>query len=161
MSPISRIVLRRSLCALLVASGLVNAAHADDEAGTRISLVPKYKVECGVCHAAFPPGMLPAASWSRVMSNLPRHYGTDASLDSAAVKELSAWLGANAGTYKRVREEPPADRITRSGWFIRKHDEVPPAAWTRPAVKSAANCSACHSHAEQGDFNEHYVRIPR
>jgi hypothetical protein len=105
--------------------------------------------------------MLPAASWQHLMNNLPRHYGTDASLDAASVKELSTWLAANAGTYKRVREEPPEDRITRSAWFIRKHDEVPAATWKLPAVKSAARCTACHAQAEQGDFNERNVRIPR
>ena len=75
------------------------------------------------------------------MDNLPRHFGTDASLDPARRSELSAWLAANAGTCKRVREAPPEDRITRSAWFMRKHDEVPAATWKLPAVKSAANCS--------------------
>jgi len=105
--------------------------------------------------------MLPAESWRRLVDNLPRHFGTDASLDPASVKALSAWLAANAGGYKRVREAPPDDRITTSAWFTRKHDEVPPAAWKRPTVKSAANCSACHGQADHGDFNEHTVRIPR
>jgi hypothetical protein len=105
--------------------------------------------------------MLPGGSWKRLMANLPQHFGTDASLDPAAVKELGAWLGANAGTYKRVREEPPQDRITRSAWFIRKHDEVSAATWKLPSVKSAANCAACHTRADKGDFNEDNVRIPK
>ena len=121
------------------------------------------EVPAGVraCHVAYPPGMLPAASWQRMITNLPRHFGTDASLDAASAKELSAWLAANAGTCKRVREAPPEDRITRSAWFARKHDEVPAATWKLPTVKSPANCSACHAQADQGDFNEHNVRIPR
>jgi mono/diheme cytochrome c family protein len=28
-------------------------------------------------------------------------------------------------------------------------------------VKSAANCIACHTQADQGNFDEHTVRIPR
>ncbi len=95
------------------------------------------------------------------MGNLSRHYGTDASLDPTSVKELSIWLGANAGTTKRVNGTPPQDRITRSPWFIREHDEVAPATWKLPAVKSAANCTACHTQADQGDFSERNVRIPR
>ena len=71
-----------------------------------------------------PPGLLPAASWQRLIDNLPRHFGTDASLDAATAKELSTWLAAHAGTDKRAREAPPEDRITRSAWFIREHDEV-------------------------------------
>lgn len=157
----SRAVLR-TLWSLAAAFGFAQAAHAgDDSAGAGVVLLPAYKSECAACHLAYPPGMLPSASWQRLMANLPRHFGTDASLDPATVKELSSWLGAHAGTYRRVREAPPEDRITRSAWFIRKHDEVPVSAWTRPAVKSASNCAACHTRADQGDFNEHDVRIPR
>lgn len=126
-----------------------------------VALSPKYRQECAACHLAFPPGMLPAESWRRLLVDLPHHYGTDASLDAATVSQLAAWLDNNAGTGKRVREAPPEDRITRSAWFMRQHDEVPGAVWKGPAVKSAANCAACHTQAEQGDFNEHSVRIPR
>ncbi len=139
-----------------------HAAFADDDRrGPAVALFPKYKQECGACHVAYPPGMLPADSWRRQLGNLPNHYGTDASLDATTLGELSAWLGANAGTGRRMREAPPQDRITLSAWFIRKHDEVPGAAWKQPAVKSASNCTACHTQADQGDFNEHTVRIPR
>jgi hypothetical protein len=140
-------------------------AHADDDrghSGASLLLLPKYQQECAACHLAYPPGMLPAASWQRLMTNLPKHFGTDASLDSASVAELNRWLVTNAGTYKRVGSEPPpADRITRSAWFIRKHDEVAAATWQRASIKSAANCAACHSQADKGDFNEHRVRIPK
>ena len=138
------------------------AAIADG--GSRIpsvTLPPKYKTECSACHMAYPPGLLPASAWQRVMANLPRHYGADASLDDATVKELSTWLGANAATHHRLRDAPPEDRITRSAWFIHQHDEVPASIWKRPAIKSASNCAACHSGADQGDFNERHVRIPR
>ncbi len=147
---------------IVVALVASHAAFAgDDRRAPGPALIPKYKQECAACHVAFPPGMLPAESWRRLLGNLPHHYGTDASLDAATVNELATWLGANAGTYRRVREVPPEDRITQSAWFIRKHDEVPAAVWKRPAVKSAANCAACHTQADQGEFNEHAVRIPR
>lgn len=156
----------RALVLLVAALGLAQPALADsNEHAARVPLLPPplpaYKQECAACHVAYPPGMLPAASWQRLISNLGRHYGTDASLDPATVRELSAWLTANAGTYKRVAEAPPEDRITRSAWFIRKHDEVPAGAWKLAAVKSAANCNACHARADQGDFSERNVRIPR
>ena len=124
-------------------------------------VLPVYKQECAACHMAYPPGMLPAASWRRIMSGLETHYGSDASLEPAQVQQVSAWLQTHAGTYKRVREEAPEDRITRSAWFARKHREVDAAVWKRASVKSAAQCSACHTQAEQGNFDEHQVRIPR
>lgn len=123
--------------------------------------LPLYQQECSACHIAYPAGMLPAASWQRVMGGLQKHYGTDASLEPAALTQISQWLAANAGTYKRVREEPRDNRITQSAWFVRKHHEVRDSDWTLPKVKSAANCAACHTNAEKGDFNEHDVRIPR
>ena len=51
-------------------------------------------------------------------------------------------------------------RITETRWFVRKHDEVPRATWSRKSVGSAANCAACHRQAEQGIFNEDAIRIP-
>lgn len=162
MSMNRMIWVRHFVATLVAALGAFPTARADDETrGPRVPLLPKYQQECAACHVAFPPDLLPAESWRRLMNGLPRHFGTDASLDAATVKELSAWLDAHAGTTKRVREAPREDRITTSAWFIRKHDEVPAAAWKRAAVKSAANCAACHVQANQGDFDEHGVRIPR
>ena len=148
---------KTTLAALLLAASQL--ALADKTPG--VPLLPAYQQECAACHIAYPPGMLPAASWQRLMGNLQNHYGTDASLDAATVKQLSVWLNTHAGTYKRVSAPPPDDRITRSAWFIREHDEVQAATWKRPAVKSAANCVACHTQADQGDFRERNIRIPR
>ena len=153
---------RRMLLCLVAAAGFAGAALAETgKSPAGVPLLPRYQQECASCHVPFPPGMLPAASWQRVMADLKRHSGTDASLDSAGEKELTAWIVANAGTYRRVSEAPPQERITRSAWFTRKHDEVAPATWKLPAVKSPANCAACHPQAEKGDFNERNVRIPR
>ncbi len=55
--------------------------------------------------------------------------------------------------------EPP--RISTTAWFVRKHDEVRAEVWRRPSVGSPANCLACHSGAEKGDFDEDRVKIPR
>lgn len=153
------LVLRVALIAIAT-TGWTHAALADGN-GRAVPLLPLYKQECDSCHVAYPPTLMPAASWSRILGNLPKHFGTDASLDPATLKELSAWVNAHAGTYKRVREEPPQDRITRTAWFDRKHREVSGATWKLPSVKSAANCGACHTQADRGDFNERNIRTPR
>ena len=67
---------------------------------------PRWRAECGGCHAAFPPALLTAPAWRQVMGALDRHYGTDASLDAAAnvsglvgrVREASS-LNSNVGAY--------------------------------------------------------------
>ncbi|MBK6851005.1 MAG: diheme cytochrome c [Burkholderiales bacterium] len=154
--------LAASLGALTLALLAPLAAQADGPRQALRSPAPaSFEQECGACHVAFPPAMLPAASWQRLSANLGKHFGVDASLDAATAKELSTWLIDNAGTHRRVVEAPPEDRISRAAWFVRKHDEVSARTWKLPAVKSAANCSACHPKAQEGDFDEHAVRIPR
>jgi hypothetical protein len=163
--PLSRRPIRPILLGLITAFGMLQGAIAEDHGEHRrfspAPVLPKYQQECSACHVAYPPGLLPRASWQRVMGQLKNHFGTDASLDSATTAELSTWLSANAGGGGRSREEPLQDRITHSAWFVRQHDEVGAATWKRASVKSASNCSACHAQADKGDFNEHQVRIPR
>lgn len=148
--------------ALGLTAGALSPAQADS-IGARVAPLPKYQQECAACHMAYPPGLLPAASWQRLMGGLNQHFGTDASLDDASVREISAWLSVHAGTYKRVSEAPPQDRISQSAWFLRKHnaEEVPTAVWKRTAIGSAANCVACHGKAAQGSFSERDIKIPR
>lgn len=136
---------------------LASPAGAGDHGKVLAPLLPKYRQECGACHVAYPPEMLAAASWKRLLGNLPNHFGTDATLDAGSTRELSDWLAGHAPPGVPA----PQDRITRSRWFVRKHDEVSSTVWKRSAVNSPANCSACHTQADQGDFNEHRVRIPR
>jgi mono/diheme cytochrome c family protein len=165
----------RALAAALGAAALAAAAaaaRADDHESQRVALLPKYQQECASCHVAYPPGMLPAASWQRLMGSLDRHFGSDASLDAASTKEIATWLTAHAANSRHHDDDSdhkarrdaaavPEDRITRTGWFVSEHREVASSAWKRPAVKSAANCPACHARADQGVFDEDDVRIPR
>ena len=94
------------------------------------------------------------------MTGLDKHYGTDASLDAATVQQLSHWLQSHAGTYKRVAEEPPQDRISKSAWFERKHRAIAPQVWALASVKSAANCAACHTGADKGMFDDDNLQYP-
>lgn len=136
-------------------------AHADRKNARGVPLLPTYQQECASCHVAYPPGLLPAASWQALMNNLPRHFGADASVDAATLKELSAWLTANGSTRFFRGNRPPEDRISRSDWFVREHRKVSSSTWKLPAVRSPSNCAACHTSAEQGEFNERNVRLPR
>lgn len=118
----------------------------------RLPLDPAYKAECGSCHVAYPPQFLPAGSWQQLMQRLDRHFGSDAALDAKAREEISRYLAANAGQRPAPRGAEP--RITETRWFTKEHDEVPAARWKDPAVKSPANCGACHARAEQGNYDD-------
>lgn len=145
---------------LLFAFGLlVNEALAEPPA--RAAANAKWKEECGSCHIAYPPQLLPATAWRRVMAGLDRHFGSDASLDAASAAQITAFLERNAGKSRGASGDAKSLRITDTLWFAYKHDEVPAQVWNNPRVKSAANCAACHMGAERGDFDEDAVRIPR
>ncbi|GGY19385.1 diheme cytochrome c [Paludibacterium paludis] len=154
----NRMVLRLVACLGLAAcAGVVLAGGHRAMPGT----VPRvYVEECASCHIAYPPGLLPGAAWQRLMDGLGRHYGTDASLDPASVKLIAGWLRDNAGRGKYALSPPADNRITRTGWFMRKHRGIPDSVWRMPSVKSAANCQACHTGAQQGRFDDDELRIP-
>lgn len=130
-----------------------------------------YKTECGGCHLAYPPGLLPAAAWRQVMAALGSHYGDDASLDGGTANEILAYLsanGADGSTGLRSRAfaaaplppgQPP--RITKTRYFQTQHSEIPDRlVRDNPGVGSFSRCETCHQDGEQGRFNEDQVRIP-
>lgn len=143
-------------------TGMGIIAH-DTMAGGKVAAPPneRFRSECGSCHIAYPPQLLSAPAWRRIMSQLDQHFGTDASVDPAAAAEIAAYLERYSGPQRRNALSPDSLRITETRWFLHEHSEVPSAVWKLPAVKSAANCAACHTNAEQGDFRERNIRIPR
>lgn len=134
-------------------------ARADDDAARRVPLLPAFVQECGACHVAYAPALLPASSWQRLMGNLKSHFGSDASLDAATTQQLTAWLTAHAGSGKRA-EATRDDRITSSAWFVREHREARQLFGTA-RVKGAADCAACHTKAAEGSYREREIRLPR
>lgn len=145
---------------LLFAFGLlIDNALADSKGLSPTNAT--WRAECGSCHIAYPPNLLPAPAWRRMMAGLDKHFGTDASVDAATAAEIGAFLESNAGQGRKRGIDSGTLRISDTPWFKRKHDEVAAATWKDPRVKTPANCSACHVGAERGDFDDDAVRIPR
>lgn len=131
----------------------------------------KWKAECSSCHMAYHPGLLPEKSWKKMMAGLDQHFGENASLDGPTRDEITRFLVSNSADKSdnrrssRINQSIPADatplRITETAYFTNKHDEVSPATFKRKSIGSASNCIACHKGAEQGNFSESQVKIPR
>ena len=45
---------------------------------------------------AYPPGLLPERSWRKMMAELDKHFGQNASLDAAATKAILDYLVENS-----------------------------------------------------------------
>ena len=148
-----------SLFAVLLLTAAATA-FADPQRFTATNKV--WQEECGSCHVAYPPALLPAAAWQAIMAGLDRHFGTDAGIEPQKAQEIERFLAANAGRADaRGAAGKPALRITATRWFLNEHDEVAASVWQQPQVKSAANCGACHPGADRSDFSERAIRIPR
>jgi len=119
----------------------------------------KWQAECSSCHMAYPPGLMSAASWQKVMAGLDKHFGTDASLDAATTREITDYLTAHPSNRWTAATAPI--RITEAEWFKVKHGKIGSGIFQRASIKSPANCNACHQHAEGGVFDEHGVQIPK
>ena len=151
--------------ALLIVAAVALVAPPAFADGARFAASdPSWRAECGSCHAAFPPALMSAPAWRRVMGALDRHYGTDASLDAAATARIAAFLERHAGTAPRATPASGDARLPRlvdGAWFAREHRKVSSATLARPDVRGLANCGACHADADRNDYSERGLRVPR
>lgn len=132
-----------------------------------------YADECGSCHFAYPPGLLPGKSWAKLLDGkaLNDHFGENASLDQDTLKTIYDYAMENAAEkswYKRSRKIALATeagdaplRITEVRYIKRKHHDIPENMIKgNKDVKSLSFCNACHTRAEQGNFDSDTVSIP-
>ena len=119
-----------------------------------------YTAECGSCHLAYPPALLAAGDWQRLMAGLNEHFGTDAAVDGKKGAEIKSFLERHAGNAVKLGSAGDPPRISTTARFVRKHHEVPAKLWRDPRVKSAANCEACHRDAANGNYSEHDIALP-
>ncbi|NWG40038.1 MAG: diheme cytochrome c [Hydrogenophilaceae bacterium] len=130
------------------------------------------KEECSACHMAYPAGLLPARSWKKMMGELDRHFGEDASLTREVASGIEVYLTQNAADsphatmmMSRIASGIPGNsapqRFTETRYFGYLHDEVPTYVWKRKGIASKANCVACHTKAEAGSFIEREIKIPK
>jgi hypothetical protein len=130
-----------------------------------------YKKECGSCHFAYQPGLLPSKSWDKMMLNLSDHFGSDASLEKKDYDSILAYLRKNSAekfmNYKRsarivdslrMRETP--ESISKTPYIIKKHKKIRADLITQAEVKGLFNCTACHTTAQKGIYSERDILIP-
>jgi len=149
---------------------LISFNHVD---GVRPVENKVYRTECASCHLAYQPGLLPAKSWEKLLTpaGLHNHFGEVADLDPETLQEILVYATKNSADnswYKRSRSitasakgSETAIRITDVPYIKRKHHEIPNIMIKdNKQVLSLSRCDACHTKAEQGDYDADTVRIP-
>jgi cytochrome b len=122
--------------------------------------------ECGSCHLAFHPSLLPARSWQALLRQQDDHFGEDLALDARTVASLSGFATAHAAERLdtpaawNIASRTPADstplRITETRYWQRRHSVLADSDWKR--VKKV-DCAGCHLDAERGTFQPGAIRV--
>jgi len=119
----------------------------------------QYQKECASCHFGYQPALLNKASWEKVMGNLSDHFGTDASLGKVESAQILSYLVNNAGSGK-ITANNTSMQITKSPYFIKEHRKLSAKLIDQKEVGSLANCLACHTTADKGNYSERAIVIP-
>ena len=150
---------------LAIAYFLSGVSLAQAQVSAPIPAFTPYTQQCTVCHNAYPPGMLPAVAWHKLIEDMPAHFGGSVMVNVVTQNEISDWLQQNAGTFAPAAgQDPPQHRISQSDWWQNIHrnsKKIPATFWKKPMRVSAANCSACHAQAVVGEFNSKTAKAPK
>lgn len=129
-----------------------------------------YEQECGACHFAYQPGLLPSGSWEKILNSLPSHFGEEVSLDAISQKIIGEFLRVNAAensSAKRSKKimkslggQAPL-RITETPYIKKKHHDIDTNIFRRKSIGSFSNCIVCHTRADQGNYDDDNVKIPK
>lgn len=139
--------------------------------GAKLPDNAQWRDECGSCHMPFYPSLLPSRSWTRLLTEQDRHFGTDLGLDEPTRAALLAFLNANAAERHLTEAGLKIDnslspdvaplRIIETPYWLKKHRDIKDADWLSPKVKSKTNCDACHLDALEGTFEDAAMRLPK
>ncbi len=159
------------LCEVQMALTLLDDVYRLSAEQPRLTDDASWREECGACHLAFHPNLLPERSWRALIAGQADHFGSDLALDISTQHSILSFLVNNAAE-KRPREaafkinrsiEASATplRIGETPYWVDKHADIASADWQSPKVKSKANCAACHLDAEAGTFEDSAMPVPR
>lgn len=171
---------------LLLLTGSVEAARgyydpkSYPNGGFAPAADPKYLRECGACHFAYLPGMLPARSWDVLVTKSNEHFGETLSLDAETLRHIREYLTANAGDrsdftgpkqfLQRLSDESTPLRITSLRMFKGYHFSVlhkmglvaglnSVRELSPQARKAMLDCNSCHERAAAGSFAQREIII--
>lgn len=141
----------------LILAFSMQAAHAEGH-GLAVPEFKKWKEECGSCHLAYPPKLLTADTWGRLMDGLDKHFGANATLEAKDKADILDFLKRYSATGSRFSSA--SFRISETPWFKREHRSVAPGEWSHPQVRSASNCEGCHRDVARNVWSEDTISMP-
>ena len=129
-----------------------------------------YAEECGACHFAYQPGLMPARSWKAIMKSLDNHFGDNAELDAENQQSLTNYLIYNSAESSIYNHSMNIDssiawnktplRISEIPYIRFQHDDfMADMLKYNSKIKSRSYCNDCHTKAEDGIYADG-INIP-
>lgn len=146
--------------------------HSEHNDGGNLAAVNNtvYQDNCGACHFAYQPELLPSASWDKILSNPEDHFGEVIDLDPDSKNTIVKYLKENAADHsssklsakimKCIGDQIP-QRISEIPYIQKNHREISQDMLKRKSIGSLSNCTACHTTAEKGIYDDDNVKIPQ
>jgi len=125
--------------------------------------------ECGACHMAYPPELLPKESWKKIMLGLDDHFGENAELDDGTFTHIDNYLQQHAlsndhptietvsSWFRSLPENAPI-RITALPGFLEHHkDPIRRLGEGSDEEGFFSPCEDCHKEAASGVFDKEQI----
>lgn len=131
-----------------------------------------YLRECGACHMAYQPGLLPARTWQALLSGLDKHFNENAELEAADLKKIRSYVIQNSAdnsnfaiSVKIMKYLGAADnpiKIMDVPYMAKKHRVLENRLDKQNGKVSIklSRCEDCHSHAAKGSYVATELRMP-
>jgi hypothetical protein len=173
---VTRTLLCLALSAACLSAGAANDLFFKEKPGSMNGFLPAtdptYVKECGACHFAYSPGLLPARSWELHMSRLEKHFGETVTLSAPAHAAITRYLTENAADrspyngskvlMERIDPNRAPYRMMDIPLYREMHRIILEVISnkTKVKVRTLTNCNACHQWAPEGSFGTSELFVP-
>lgn len=156
------------MAALAFFRGDSNGARAGAPGPTTLVQDAAWKSECGGCHLAYHPSLLPQRSWHSLFAQAQDHFGEELALGETSAARLGEFAARHAAdalesnvAWKIATTTPATQaplRISETPYWRRRHARLDASTWQ---AVHASECDACHRDAEAGTFSPRAIDVAR
>jgi len=132
--------------------------HENKNPGVSSVKFQQYKDICESCHFPYQPGLLPAVSWEKLMSNIDNHFGKNLMLSPVEKRTMTRYLLDNSAGHvndeisynitQTLKYDPIITRITNTPYFVDTHKSLD----YKDNKLDIGQCDNCHQNATQGVY---------
>jgi len=135
-----------------------NKWYGSENPGVSTAKFQQYNEVCGSCHFPYQPGLLPAISWEKIISNTDNHFGITLKMSPVTLRTMTRYVLDNSAGHVNdkisnkilhtMTYDPVVIRITQTPYFMNTHSQLS----DKEKAKALGQCDSCHQAATQGKY---------